>query len=116
MTLEQKLRKLAKETSINVAAFEFIHIAIQHATGGEREHISAARLLDSIKFCGHKAFGFLAKTVFNQWGIHTTDDWGTVVWALVESGIWGKEPDDERSDFNDLWDFETLETEFVFRS
>jgi uncharacterized repeat protein (TIGR04138 family) len=116
MNINDKLIKLAKDTGFDKQAFEFIHIALQHATGGERVHVDASVLLDSVKFIGHQAFGFLAKVVFNQWGIHTTDDWGKVVWALVESKTWGKEPGDEQYDFNGLWDFSVLEAEFEFKT
>jgi uncharacterized repeat protein (TIGR04138 family) len=109
-----QIAKLAKEISVDKRAFEFIHIALLHATNGKQQHISAAKLINSTKVIGHYVFGFLAKTVFNQWGINTTDDWGRVVWALVESGIWGKQEGDKQSDFDGLWDFETLESEFKF--
>ena len=114
MNVNDKITKMAKEISVDRQAFEFIHIALQHATQGRQQHITAADLLESIKVVGNSAFGFLAKTLFGQWGIRTTDDWGRVVWVLVESEIWGKQPEDKQSDFNGLWDFETLETEFKF--
>jgi uncharacterized repeat protein (TIGR04138 family) len=44
--------------------------------------------------------------VLEHWGIHSTDDMGEVVFALVEFGVLVKQDEDRREDFRDIFDFE----------
>jgi len=56
-------------------------------------------------------FGFLARTVFHQWGIHRTDDLGEVVFNLIEAGLLRKTETDHRTDFHDVFDLDRSLTE-----
>jgi uncharacterized repeat protein (TIGR04138 family) len=51
-------------------------------------------------------FGPLARTVLEHWGIHSTEDLGEIVFALVEAGILVAESHDRPQDFRGLFDFE----------
>jgi uncharacterized repeat protein (TIGR04138 family) len=51
-------------------------------------------------------FGPLARTVLEHWGIHTTDELGEIVFALVDAGVLVAEPQDRAQDFQGLFDFE----------
>ena len=48
----------------------------------------------------------MAKTVFEQWGITRTEDFGDIVFHLVKEGILSKTDSDRRSDFARGYDFE----------
>ena len=48
----------------------------------------------------------MAATVFKEWGITKTEDFGKIVFLLVESGKLGKTEDDKVEDFADGYDFE----------
>ena len=71
----------------------------------ERRHISGEDLLGGIKDLAKERFGPLAKDVLNSWGVHTTLDFGHVVFNLVEAGLLSKTPEDSLSDFIDKYDF-----------
>ena len=52
-------------------------------------------------------FGYLAREVLAQWGITSTDDFGDVVFNLIEADLLQKTADDRREDFAHLFDFES---------
>ncbi|MGC8638958.1 MAG: Minf_1886 family protein [Isosphaeraceae bacterium] len=70
-----------------------------HVTG--RELSLAARRL------ALRAYGMMAITVLEQWGIRSTSDIGEIVYNLIGSGDLDKTPSDKRSDFDDVFDFAT---------
>jgi len=69
-------------------------------------HISGQELVNGIRQYALEQFGMLARTVFNSWGIFTTEDFGKIVFELIESGDMKKTDDDRLEDFCDVFDFE----------
>ena len=53
-----------------------------------------------------KSFGPMVPTVFEYWGLRKTDDFGEMVWSLIELGVFGKTDSDSKKDFNGVYDFE----------
>ena len=51
------------------------------------------------------AFGPMVPTVFEYWGITKTDDFGEMVWSLVELGVFGKTERDSKKDFHAVYSF-----------
>ena len=89
-------------------AYLFVLSALHHVM--ERldrpRHISGPELAEGVRSLALERFGPLARTVLEYWGIHTTDDLGDVVFALVEEGILIAQDDDRPDDFRDVFDFE----------
>lgn len=73
----------------------------------EERHVTGGELLEGIRLLGEELYGRLAPVVFAQWSVHRTDDWGEIVFALVESGSLRKTERDSRSDFAHGYDFKT---------
>jgi uncharacterized repeat protein (TIGR04138 family) len=46
--------------------------------------------------------------VFNFWGVQTTEDFGHIVFNLVEKGLLSKTPEDSLEDFRDVYDFKKV--------
>ena len=69
-------------------------------------HVSGKELLGGIKEYALDEFGPLTHTVFAEWGIHTTLDFGEIVFNLVEAGRLGKTETDSRDDFKNAYDFD----------
>lgn len=69
-------------------------------------HVSGTELLEGIKEFALDEFGPLAFTVFSEWGVHATEDFGEIVFNLVEAGRLGKTENDSRDDFKDGYSFE----------
>ena len=68
-------------------------------------HVSGQELLEGIKEYALDEFGPMAFIVFAEWGIHTTQDFGELVFNLVEAGRLGKTESDSREDFKNGYDF-----------
>jgi uncharacterized repeat protein (TIGR04138 family) len=76
-------------------------------------HLTGRELCEAIRRYALDQFGFMAKTVLNNWGVHTTGDFGNIVFNLIEIGEMSKTKDDRREDFDDVFDFEAdLRQEF----
>jgi uncharacterized repeat protein (TIGR04138 family) len=71
-------------------------------------HISGQELVHGIRLYAQEQFGLLARLVFNRWGIHTTEDFGKIVFELIEQGEMKKTEDDSLGDFCDVYDFEEV--------
>lgn len=89
-------------------AYLFLLSALHHVMEGLREprHISGSELAEGARALALKQFGPLARTVLEHWGIHSTEDMGEIVFALVEAGVLIKEEEDRTEDFRGIFDFE----------
>jgi uncharacterized repeat protein (TIGR04138 family) len=101
-------------------AYEFLYEALNHTQkmlgrlpageiteGAERQHhVSGPELLEGIRDLALREFGFMARTVFHLWGIQRTDDFGDIVFNLVEAGLMNKTDEDTRQDFHDVYDLD----------
>ena len=75
-------------------------------------HVSGRELCEGVRDLAAERFGLLARTVLEQWGLHTTEDVGRVVFALVEEGELRADPSDTPADFASLFDLgDALERE-----
>ena len=72
----------------------------------ENRHVSGNELLDGIRRLALDRFGPMAKTVFEQWGVTRTEDFGSIVFQLVDEGLLGKTEQDKLSDFARGYDFD----------
>lgn len=100
-------------------AYQFVFAALRHTQElldrgtaqdpeDEGAHISGPELLDGIRQLALCQFGLLTRTVFRQWGITTTDDFGRIVFELIERGEMRKTERDQLCDFFDVYDFEQV--------
>jgi uncharacterized repeat protein (TIGR04138 family) len=100
-------------------AYEFVFEALGHTQqllgrvprlgSGEPEahhHVTGPELLEGIRDLALRQFGLMARTVFHMWGIHRTDDFGEIVFNLVEANLMSKTADDNRNDFRDVYDLD----------
>ena len=75
---------------------------------GQRGHISGRELCGGIRELAERQFGYLAKTVFAQWGVTRTEDFGEIVFALVEDEHLSKQESDSKEDFAGVYDFDEV--------
>ena len=71
-------------------------------------HISGQELLEGIRDLALDQFGMMAKTVFNCWRVRGTDDFGRIVFELVERGEMRKTDSDRLRDFYGVFDFDEV--------
>jgi uncharacterized repeat protein (TIGR04138 family) len=105
-------------------AYEFVFAALHHTqkmlgrrpreTAGEKpaeavevqHHVSGPELLAGVRDLALREFGLMARTVFRMWGIQHTDDFGEIVFNLVESKLMSKTEEDNRADFHAVYDLD----------
>ena len=71
-----------------------------------QHHVSGRQLLEGIRALALRDFGLMASTVFKCWGIHSTDDFGEIVFNLVAGELMSKTDEDCREDFHNVFDLE----------
>ena len=106
--LETALLDLAqKHGRYRANAYRFtldaVHFTVQNL--GEARHVTGEELLEGVRRLALERFGPMAKTVFEQWGIERTEDFGEIVFQLVDEGLLGKTEQDKASDFARGYDF-----------
>jgi uncharacterized repeat protein (TIGR04138 family) len=78
----------------------------QHHTQAIQRHVSGPELLEGLRRFALDQFGPMAKTVFDYWGVRRCEDFGEIVFNMVEKGILGKTEQDSREDFRGGFDFD----------
>lgn len=69
-------------------------------------HVTGQELCHSVRKLALGQYGLLAMTVLAHWGIRSTSDIGDIVYNMIATGDLEKTPDDSRSDFDNVFDFE----------
>jgi uncharacterized repeat protein (TIGR04138 family) len=87
-------------------ALEYTQRTLKRPVGEKTRHITGQELLEGIREYALKEYGPMALTVLSEWGIHRSEDFGEIVYNMVEHGILSKTENDSRKDFQDGYDFE----------
>ncbi|MGH7483714.1 MAG: Minf_1886 family protein [Longimicrobiales bacterium] len=89
------------------AAYVFTLATLHHVLRrlDEPRHITGRELAEGARDLALERFGPMARTVLEHWGVETTDDFGALVFALVDCGILIKQEGDSPSDFERVYDF-----------
>jgi uncharacterized repeat protein (TIGR04138 family) len=112
------MQSTASRLKYHPNAYQFIFAALRHTQqilGKQMNpeqltadaHISGPQLLEGIRQLGLQEFGLMTRTVFNGWGVHNTEDFGRIVFELVERGEMRKTEHDHIHDFVDVYEFDT---------
>ncbi len=85
----------------------------QRGSGGVR-HVDGRMLSLGLRDFALQQYGPMAFTLFEEWGIHKTADFGEIVYNLVEYGVFGTQEGDRKEDFDEVFDFfEALRKPFL---
>ena len=111
----KSLHQLAKEAGPYPAeAYEFVQRGLSytvqkmHGTVADPKasrHVSGRDLCDGLREFALTQWGLLARVVLRQWEIHSTIDFGRIVFALIDAGQMQKTDDDTLDDFQNVFDF-----------
>jgi uncharacterized repeat protein (TIGR04138 family) len=71
-----------------------------------RGHVSGQELLSGLREFALKEYGPMSKAVLNEWGVMSCEDFGQIVFNLVNSGILGKTDADSPNDFKNGFNFD----------
>jgi len=94
-------------------AYFFVREALDHTqkrTGkapaqDEVCHVSGQELLDGIRDYALQQFGPMTLSVLEAWGIQRCEDFGEIVFNMVETRLLAKTEQDSREDFKSGYDF-----------
>lgn len=108
------VRKSTQSRSYHSNAYQFVFAALRHAQeklGRDRSdhntgHVSARELVEGIRELAPQHFGLMTVSVLGGWGVHSTEDFGKIVFELIEAGEMRKTQDDHLDDFVDVFDFD----------
>lgn len=97
-------------------AFQFVRDGLNYTARREHDdyidlpdhdrHITGQQLCIGLRDFAIESFGLLAPEVLNHWNIHRTDDFGRIVFAMIDVGLFSKTPDDSLDDFRAVYDFD----------
>ncbi|GHB94073.1 Minf_1886 family protein [Cerasicoccus arenae] len=93
-------------------AYHFVRLGLDHTIkqlkdnpDRESRHVSGQELLSGIRDYALDQYGPLSYTLLTHWGLNTCEDFGDIVFNLVEWGVLGKTENDQREDFSGGYDF-----------
>jgi uncharacterized repeat protein (TIGR04138 family) len=86
-------------------ALDYTQKLIGKETQGQVRHVSGRELLDGIRQFALQQFGPMVITVFEEWGVRHSRDFGEIVFNMVEIGLLAKTDKDTREDFQNGYDF-----------
>lgn len=111
--IETRMLELAQQYGRYKAnAYRFTFDAVRYTADrsyratNEVRHVTGVEVLEGIRQLALSQFGFMAKTVFLEWGVERTEDFGEIVFQLVREGILSKTDKDNPGDFARGYDFD----------
>ena len=113
VTFEEAVEQIrAKDPRYPRDAYLFVREALDHTqknvikeNRGRLRHVSGQELLAGIREFALQQFGPMVITVLEEWGIKRCEDFGEIVFNMVEIGLLAKTDKDTRNDFQNGYDF-----------
>ncbi len=113
ISFEEALAQIqAKDPRYHRDAYLFVREALDHTqkaiTKDTRRvrHVTGQELLAGIREFALAQFGPMTRTVLEEWGVRRCEDFGEIVFNMVEVGWLAKTERDSRADFQDGYEFE----------
>ena len=98
---------LIKDSRYKIEAYDFILGAVDYTLRKLKapRHVSGQELLEGIRKYALGQFGSMSPVVFEHWGVKTCEDFGNIVFNLIEAGLLNKTEKDSIDDFKGGYDF-----------
>jgi len=101
-------------------AFQFVRDGLQHtvkmvfgeaakasnAANEPDRHVTGQQLCLGLRDYALVKYGLMARTVLGRWGISKTEDFGRIVFAMIDAGFMRKSDSDSLEDFQGVFEFE----------
>ncbi len=105
----------AKAGAYPLDAFAFVQEGLRHTVeqlerndpqmSEAQRHVTGRELCLGLRDFAVHQYGMLARTVLERWGVRKTDDFGKIVFAMVEAGLMRARETDSAEDFRGVFDF-----------
>lgn len=94
-------------------AYHFVRRALDHTLKKVKDskvvrksnHVDGRELCEGIREYALDQYGPMSRLLLNEWGLYKTDDFGEIVFNLVEYEVFGVTQEDKREDFSNIYDF-----------
>lgn len=123
------LRTVAQGTKYPVEAFEFVERGLEFTVlrmhgeldeasepeqgealeGGQDQasrHVTGQQLCHGLRELALVEYGSLARTVLRRWRINASEDFGRIVFAMIDARMMNKTEQDSIRDFVNVYDFD----------
>ena len=110
---------LQEDQRFKLEAYQFIREALQYAhehlelimvedadDPAGPKHLTGQQLCQACRLYAIEQYGYLARMVLASWGLHSTSDFGELVYNLIRIEQMRKSDTDRREDFDDVYQFE----------
>jgi uncharacterized repeat protein (TIGR04138 family) len=119
---EKPIEQIVDEMGLYpIEAYEFVqrglHYTVQriHAQAKDpaaARHVTGRELSEGLREFALLQWGMLARSVLTRWNILRTEDFGRIVFAMVENGYMTTTEQDTIEDFRGVFDFTTLDEQY----
>jgi uncharacterized repeat protein (TIGR04138 family) len=106
---------VARDPRYQAEAYQFVREGLEFTiklyskpAEGAGRHVSGAELLEGLRRFALQEFGPIARRVLGHWGVNRTEDFGNIVFNMVNHGILGKTDEDRVEHFAGGYDFEDV--------
>ncbi|MBA3701002.1 MAG: hypothetical protein H0W78_19300 [Planctomycetes bacterium] len=82
----------------------------KEAAEQDNRHLTAPELVEGMLDLATVRFGLMAELVLREWGLKSAADVGRITFALIEVGVFSKQPSDRLEDFSGGPDFGSVLT------
>ena len=114
VSFEEALAKIeARDPRYQRDAYLFVREALDHTQKtigkdgrGRIRHVSGQELLRGIRDYALQQFGPMARMVLEEWGVRCCEDFGELVFNMIEVGWLARTEKDSRADFEGGYDFD----------
>lgn len=111
------LISLARQSPYPLSAFIFVQRGLDYTVKKvhgepdkkakpESRHVSGQQLCLGLREYAIQEYGLLARTVLRRWKIQSCQDFGRIVFMMVDAGLMHKTEEDSLEDFMGHYDFD----------
>jgi uncharacterized repeat protein (TIGR04138 family) len=99
-----------KDPRYKEESYSFVMSALDFTQNklNRKGHVTGRELLEGIRQMALELYGPMARTVFEHWGVYNTEDFGNIVFNMVNVGLMSKTKEDSIDDFKDVYDFKKV--------
>lgn len=92
----------------NAAGSPFETAAEFNFADSDSRHITGQQLCIGLREYAIQRYGMLAPVVLRHWNVLRTEDFGRIVYRLIDVGLMSRTPDDSLTDFAGVYEFDEV--------
>lgn len=107
----------SRARSFPEVSYEFVREGLTHtvrgvhgegddAPRGRARHVTGQQLCEGLRRLALERYGQLAGLVLHKWGLRNTEDFGVIVYSMIDRGEMRNSANDRFEDFRDAFDFQ----------